>query len=300
MTYSTEVAVRSKNRVEVSYKAALVAAAAAWVVGATEWTKPLQIQRWEVLGEFGRSLLIAYVFARLLVLSRVANWKGAIVLGGWVWFGFQATILLGSVIHEHMPLTAYAIRAGYALASDAAIIAILGVWRRGTTVVEPGENEASINYKAILLAAVAAIVLGALWYSPALFGGAWANLKATASAGGASIPPAEVLAEFVRSAIVAYVLARLVVLLRIVSWKGTMLLASWAWLGFHATLLLFSVIHEQMPLKLFAIHAGHGLANDLVIAAIVGGWRLKRRRRDCVSGAGMRSASTFPSGALQE
>ncbi len=155
------------------------------------------------------------------------------------------------------------------------------------------------NYKAIPLAAVAAIVVGAVWYSPALFGAAWANLKATASTGGTKIPPGEVLAEFVRSAIVAYVLARLVLLLRVVNWKGTMLLAGWAWLGFHATLLLFSVVHQQMPLKLFAIHAGHGFANDLVIAAIVGGWRLKTRPRDAVSAAGMRMVRTGPSGALQ-
>ena len=202
MTLSTEAAVENKNKLEVSYKAVLVAAASALVVGATEWMKvgagttgahgAIQIQPWEVLGEFARSLLIAYVFVRLVVVSRVANWKGAFVLGGWVWFGFQATILLGAVIHEHMPWAAYAIRAGYALASDVATIAILGVWRLGVSVVEPGENQASrpalkmsINYKAIPLAAVAAIVVGAVWYSPALFGAAWANLKASASAGGA-------------------------------------------------------------------------------------------------------------------
>ena len=156
-----------------------------------------------------------------------------------------------------------------------------------------------INYKAIPLAAVAAIVVGTVWYSPALFGAAWANLKATASAGGARIPPGEVLAEFVRSTIVAYVLARLVVLLRVVNWKGTMLLAGWAWFGFQVTLLLLSVVHQQTPLKLFAIHAGHGLANDLVITAIVGGWCLKTRPRDAASVAATRMVSTGPTGALQ-
>ncbi len=44
---------------------------------------------------------------------------------------------------------------------------------------------------------------------------------------------------------------------------------------FHATLLLYSVIHQNMPLKLYAIHAGHGLANEFVITAILGAWRLK-------------------------
>jgi len=52
-------------------------------------------------------------------------------------------------------------------------------------------------------------------------------------------------------------------------------------------------------LKLFAIHAGHGLANDLVIAAIAGRWRLKTRPRDAVSSAGMRMLSAGHSGTLK-
>jgi hypothetical protein len=74
---------------------------------------------------------------------------------------------------------------------------------------------------------------------------------------------------------VEYVLARLIVLLRVVNWR------------------------RQMPLKLFPIHAGHGLANDLVIAAIVGGWSLKTRPRDAARGAENRLVSAGTGGALQ-
>lgn len=81
------------------------------------------------------------------------------------------------------------------------------------------------------------------------------------------------LGELVRSGVVAYVLARFINLFG-VAWKGSLLLGGALWLGFHATLLLFSVVHERMPVALFAIHAGHGLANDLVIAAIVGAWQV--------------------------
>lgn len=107
------------------------------------------------------------------------------------------------------------------------------------------------------------MVVGGLWYSPLLFGGAWAHLKAGASAGGAKVPPVEVLGEFVRSVVVAYVLARLINVLG---------------------------AHEHMPVELFAIHAGHGLANDLVIAAIVGAWRAKREAGS-VSGASTGAAT---------
>src|SRR5438132_2046111 len=128
----------------------------------------------------------------------------------------------------------------------------------GSARTRPG-----VNSKAVVLAAVAAMVVGSIWYSPLLFGGAWAHLKSSASVGGAKIPPAEVLGELVRSAVMAYLLARFIGIFS-VAWKGSLLLGGALWLGFHATLLLFSVVHEHMPLPLFAIHAGHGLANDLV------------------------------------
>jgi uncharacterized protein DUF1761 len=271
----------------VNHKSIIVAAAAILVVGAPEWISAAT-QPWEVLGELARSLLIACVLARLVARARVADWKGALALGAGVCV-FQAAILLGSVLHEQMPLTAYAIQGGYALVSTLGAAAILGAWGKGRVpdAIEkaaPNTNPSAspttrpgVNYKAVILAAVAAIVVGGLWYSPFLFGGAWAQLKANASVAGAKLPPAEVVGEFVRSGIVAYVLARFVVALRVVGTKGAALLGGAMWLGFHATLILYSVIHQHMPLTLYAIHAGHGLANDLAIGAIVGAWRLKAR-----------------------
>ena len=52
-----------------------------------------------------------------------------------------------------------------------------------------------------------------------------------------------------------------------------MFLGVWVWIGFHATLLVGSVIHENMPWKLYAIHAGDGLVKILLMAIIHGVWR---------------------------
>ena len=233
-------------------KRILAAASVAVVIGAPEWMRPGQtLQAREVLGELARSLLMAYVLARWEALSRPSSWRAAFALGGWVWLGFQAAILSGSLIHEHMPWTEYGTRAGYALASVLSMIAVLGFKGFAPTRVQAGAEMSSgrsgINYKAIPVAAIAAIVVGAVWYSPALFGGAWANLKASASTGGSQIPPVEIAGELVRSCIVAYTVARLVTYVRITKWSQTLLLGGWAWLGFHQTLLLFSVVHQQMP-----------------------------------------------------
>jgi hypothetical protein len=151
-----------------------------------------------------------------------------------------------------------------------------------------------INHWAVVVAAIAALVVGAVWYSPFLFGNAWVelrfdpsaldnythNLNALAHAGNmgdTKIPVGEMLAEFVRELVIAYVLARFVVLLRVVDWKGAVRLGIWVWIGFNAALLLGTVIHENMPWKLYAIHAGHGLVNILVMTVILGVWRLDNK-----------------------
>lgn len=209
------------------------------------------------------------------VRAPVRSWKDALFLCAGFCV-FQAAILLGSLLHEHKPQGAYGVRAAYAALSTVVAVAVLGL---GKVFARDGRDEkasvSGVHYKAVLLAAIAAMVVGGLWYSPLLFGGAWAHLKAGASAGGAKMSPVEGLGELLRSGTVAYLLARLINVYRF-GWRGSLLLGAALWLGFHATLLLYSVVHEQMPLALFAIHAGHGLANDLVIATIVGAWQTPR------------------------
>jgi hypothetical protein len=251
-----------------------VAAAAAVAAGAPEWmraaTQPL-----EVAGEFVRCLVLVFVLAQLVLRARIRGWQVAVSLGVGLCV-FQAAILSGSLLHEHKALLAYAVRGAYAAWSTLVAVAVLGLCK---VFAGDGRKEDAadgrVNFKALALAAVAAMVVGGLWYSPLLFGGAWAHLKAGASAGGAKVPPVEVLGELARSVVVAYVLARLINVLG-AGWRGALLLGGALWLGFHATLLVFAVIHEHMPVGLFAIHAGHGLVNDLVIATIVGAWRATR------------------------
>ncbi len=251
--------------------AVILAAAAAAASGAPEWLRT-GAKSPEMLAEFGRCVLITFMLAQLLVRARARTWRTALLLCAG--FGaFQAVILLGSLLHEHKPAGAYGVRAAYAAWSTLVAVTVLGLCR---VFARDGRNErvpvGGVQHRAVLLAAVVAIVVGGVWYSPLLFGGAWAHLKVGASASGAKLSPLEGLGELVRSGTVAYLLARLINFYRI-GWKGSLLLGAALWLGFHATLLLYSVIHERMPLALFAIHAGHGLVNDLVIATIVGAWQ---------------------------
>jgi hypothetical protein len=105
-----------------------------------------------------------------------------------------------------------------------------------------------INYWAVLVAAVVAFVVGALWYSPLLFGKSYMKLRGLSPGADVKMPVGTIVTEFVRNLVVAYVLARFVVLLGVADWKGAVQLGLWVWLGFHATLnLLGAVLHENMP-----------------------------------------------------
>jgi hypothetical protein len=131
-----------------------------------------------------------------------------------------------------------------------------------------------INYLAVAVAAVAAFVVGAAWYSPLLFGRAYIALRGLSPNAAAKRPPAgEMLGEFVRYLVVGFVLAYFVVRLGIADWMGALQLALFIWVGFQATLLLGAVIHEKMPWKLYAIHAGDALVKTLLMTIILGVWR---------------------------
>jgi hypothetical protein len=132
-----------------------------------------------------------------------------------------------------------------------------------------------INYWAVVVAAVAAFVVGALWYSPLLFGKAYMQVRGInpAAMAAAKPPVGELLGELVKNLVVAFVLARFVVLLGVADWKAALQLGLWLWLGFQAMLLMGAVLHEKMPWMLYAIHAGDAFAKTLLMSVILGVWR---------------------------
>ncbi|HJU97319.1 MAG TPA: DUF1761 domain-containing protein [Jiangellaceae bacterium] len=127
-----------------------------------------------------------------------------------------------------------------------------------------------INVLAVAVAAVAAFILSALWYG--VFGRQLAELD-DAYAEPGRMPAWKVAVELVRSLVVATVLAWLAVTIDITEWTGAVGLGLVLWVGFPVVLLTGSVIHENVPWKLAAIHAGDWLLKLVVIAVIVGLWR---------------------------
>jgi Protein of unknown function (DUF1761) len=124
-----------------------------------------------------------------------------------------------------------------------------------------------VNTLAVVAAAVAAFVAGALYYT--VFSKQLSQLSTSEVS---RSPVSTMLVELARSLVLAAVVAGLSARLGIVSWRGAVLFALVVWIGFPVMLLAGSVFHENVPWRLAALHAGDWLVKLLVIAVIVGVW----------------------------
>ena len=133
-----------------------------------------------------------------------------------------------------------------------------------------------INYLAVLVAAIANMVVGALWYGP-LFGKAWMqemkitekDMKKAKEKGMASL----MIINFIGTLITAYVLAHFVGYLSLSTFMDGLQLAFWVWLGFFAAAtLLGGVLWEGKPWKLFGLNVAYYLVVLSVMASILAVW----------------------------
>lgn len=129
-----------------------------------------------------------------------------------------------------------------------------------------------VNYVALGVAAVAAFVLSTAYYIA--FGRQYAELRGLSPEAAAARPPVwKVVLELVRSLVVASMVAGLADLLEITDWAEAATLAVSLWVAFPVVLLVGSVVWDDVPQKLAAIHSGDWLLKLVLIAIIVGSWQ---------------------------
>ena len=134
---------------EVNYIAIIVAAAVNMGLGAFWYSMPGFGKQWIKLSGITKedmekakkagmsksyaistagSLVMAYVLAIVLRLAQAHTISAGLLGGFWIWLGFVATVLLGSVLWENKSWNLYAINAGYYLVSLMIMGAILALW----------------------------------------------------------------------------------------------------------------------------------------------------------------------------
>jgi Protein of unknown function (DUF1761) len=129
-----------------------------------------------------------------------------------------------------------------------------------------------LNLLAIFTAAVVVFVISSVWYT--IFAAARGAQTPTVNAAQASARPPvwKVLIEIIRSLVVASVLAGLASLLGITDLWNAVLLGLVMWIGFPVILLSGSVLWDNIPWEVAAIHAGDWFLKLITISIIVGLW----------------------------
>jgi hypothetical protein len=130
-----------------------------------------------------------------------------------------------------------------------------------------------MNYFAVVVAAIAAFAVGALWYGP-LFGRSWRALMNSAPGpmGGKHSSAQAMTMGFVATLVLCFVLAIFEGALGVGGFLGGLIIAAWLWLGFVATTLLNGVIYESRPWKLYFINVFQYLVALIVAAVIIAIW----------------------------
>ena len=129
--------------------------------------------------------------------------------------------------------------------------------------------EIKIELSAVIVAAVAKMALGAVWYSPKVWGAKWLALmgwnekelkgrqKHLSRAYGVT---------FAGALLLAYFLAHCVAYMQAKTPAYGALVGAWVWLGFVATTSLSAYLFDGRPLKLYLITQGY----ELVVFALMG------------------------------
>ena len=132
---------------------------------------------------------------------------------------------------------------------------------------------AKVNIWAVILAGFSYLLIGALWYSPLLFGKQWIKLNGFTDEDFKSNKPMWMitLLSFLSAAVASFVISMILGPNPNASF-GAIIGASIAifWITMSK---LTNVLFENQPFNLFLLHAGFDLVSFMVMGAIVGYWR---------------------------
>jgi hypothetical protein len=134
-----------------------------------------------------------------------------------------------------------------------------------------GEAVTGINLVAVGVAVLAAFVMSTAWYM--VFAKQRRKLSGAAAADMKKPQPVKMVGELIRSFLLAYALAYLLVHTGVAGLTGAVRLGLVLWLGFPFVLLTGSIKWEDVPWKLAAIHAGDWLLKMLLMTVILSLWR---------------------------
>jgi hypothetical protein len=128
-----------------------------------------------------------------------------------------------------------------------------------------------INWLAVLVSAIVAMALGALWHSRAMFGPMWAKLSKMTTKDMKASPKIYSIA-FINSLIKAAILAVFISMTLTTGILAGIFLGFLVWLGFVATVSLSAVLWAKKPVEVYLIEVGYELLAFVVMGIILAVW----------------------------
>jgi hypothetical protein len=133
-------------------------------------------------------------------------------------------------------------------------------------------REIPIHFFPILAAAIAKIVLGALWYSPVLFIKPWRRMTGITEQQMKEGMAKTLVVDFVGSFVMAFVLFHAIRYAEATTILQGLTVGFFCWLGFIAFATITTVTYERKPFALFLLNNGYLLISLLVMGAILAVW----------------------------
>src|SRR4029077_9337760 len=135
-----------------------------------------------------------------------------------------------------------------------------------------------VNLWSVLVAAIATMVLGFLWYSPMLFARPWMvamgydpedkpRMQEMQKSAGKSYA-----ISFVASLVSAFILSKIIPVTTVNTALHGMKIGFVVWLGFVTTVQLTAKLFGNQPTKLYLINTGYQLVCYLAMGAILAVW----------------------------
>ena len=128
------------------------------------------------------------------------------------------------------------------------------------------------SFFVIFAAGMSAVLIGWVWYLPAVFGSAWmrmANMSPEMAERGKKRMPLMAFFGLLAAMVVAYVMSYVSFAWGFYDWIGALELGFWCWVGFVAPTMLGQVLWEQKPFKYYLIVVLYWLVAMLVMAQII-------------------------------
>jgi hypothetical protein len=134
----------------------------------------------------------------------------------------------------------------------------------------------TIHWHSVIVSAIAVFAIGALWYSPVLFGKAWVKAH--------GYTPEKIAAmraemgraygvSFLCYVVMAAAMAMLIGRMDVIYVRGGVKLGALIGVGFAATIGLTANMYSEKRLSVFLIDAGYQIVYLMVMGAILVAWR---------------------------